>query len=494
MLPASGRSSPAIRLSSVDFPEPDSPTIATYSPLADAERECVEHGPVPVALGQSVDLQHRGDSTDRVAKSRAVAPAARLQSRPLTCPREPALSDPVTVEAIRAAAQRLRGHIEETPCVHSRTLSQITGAEVYLKFENLQFTASFKERGALNKLSVLTSEQKASGVIAVSAGNHAQGVAYHAQRLGIPAVIVMPRFTPTVKIERTRGFAAEIILTGDTFDDARQEAGRIAERRGLTMVHPYDDADVIAGQGTIALEMLAQQPEIDCLCVAIGGGGLISGVAIGARAIRPDIAVIGVQTDQFPSMYSAFKGVQLPTANATLAEGIAVKQPGELTREIVLRMVDDVLLVSEGDIEQAIVLLLEIEKTVVEGAGATGLAALLRHREPFAGRKVGLILCGGNIDPMVLADIIERGMVRAGRLARIRVHTRDVPGELARAATLIGQAGANIEEVAHQRAFTTLPVQNAELEFVLQTRGPEHIEEVLRTLRNAGLFAEIHPY
>ena len=403
-------------------------------------------------------------------------------------------SPTVTLDDIRAAQGRLAGHVENTPCLHSRTLSQITGAEVFLKFENLQFTASFKERGALNKLSTLTSEQRARGVIAVSAGNHAQGVAYHAQRLGIPAVIVMPRFTPTVKIERTRGFAAEVVLSGDTFDDSKAEAARLAASRSLTMVHPYDDLDVIAGQGTIALEMLAQQPDIDCLCVAIGGGGLISGIATAARALKPSMEIIGVQTDQFPSMYSAFKGVQMPSANATLAEGIAVKQPGDLTVEIVKRLVDDVVLVAEGDIEQAIVMLLEIEKTVVEGAGGTGLAAMLRHPARFAGRKVGLILCGGNIDPMVLAVIIDRGMVRAGRLARIRVHTRDVPGELARAATLIGQAGANIEEVEHQRAFTTLPVQNAELEFVLQTRGPEHIEEVLRTLRAAGLFATTHPY
>jgi threonine dehydratase len=400
----------------------------------------------------------------------------------------------VTIDSIRAAQARLAGHVENTPCLHSRTLSQITGAEVYLKFENLQFTASFKERGALNKLSTLSADQRERGVIAVSAGNHAQGVAYHAQRLGIPAVIVMPRFTPTVKIERTRGFGAEVVLYGDSFDDSKTEAARLSAARVLTMVHPYDDADVISGQGTIALEMLAQQPEIDCLCVAIGGGGLISGVATAARALKPAIDIVGVQTDQFPSMYSAFKGVQMPSANATLAEGIAVKQPGDLTVEIVKRLVDDVVLVSEGDIEQAIVMLLEIEKTVVEGAGGTSLAAMLRHPARFAGRKVGLILCGGNIDPMVLADIIERGMVRAGRLARIRVHTRDVPGELARAATLIGQAGANIEEVEHQRAFTTLPVQNAELEFVLQTRGPDHIEEVLRTLRAAGLYATTHPY
>ncbi|MGH6624698.1 MAG: threonine ammonia-lyase [Burkholderiaceae bacterium] len=404
------------------------------------------------------------------------------------------MNEVVTLDMIRAAAQRLAGHVENTPCLHSRTLSQICGAEVYLKFENLQFTASFKERGALNKLSLLSPAARAKGVIAVSAGNHAQGVAYHAQRLGIPAVIVMPRFTPMVKIERTRGFGAEIVLTGDTFDDAKLQANALAIQRGLTMVHPYDDADVIAGQGTIALEMLAAHPQLDCLCVAIGGGGLISGVAIAARAIRPGIDIVGVQTDQFPSMYATFKNIDMPSAVATLAEGIAVKEPGALTREIVRRTVDDVVLVSEGDIEQAIVMLLEIEKTVVEGAGATGLAALMRHRERFVGRKVGLILCGGNIDPMVLADIIERGMVRAGRLTRIRVHTRDIPGELARAATLIGQAGANIEEVEHQRAFTTLPVQNAELEFVLQTRGPEHIEEVLRVLRDGGLYAKTHPY
>ncbi len=400
----------------------------------------------------------------------------------------------VTIDDIRAAQARLAGHIENTPCMHSRTLSQITGAEVYLKFENLQFTASFKERGALNKLATLPADQCAKGVIAVSAGNHAQGVAYHAQRLGIPAVIVMPRFTPMVKVERTRGFGAEIVLSGDTFDDTKAEAARLAVSRGLTMVHPYDDAVVIAGQGTIALEMLEQQPELDCLCVAVGGGGLISGIATAARALKPEIRIFGVQTEQFPSMYAAFKGIEMPSAVATLAEGIAVKRPGDLTLEIVRRLVDDMLLVAEGDIEQAIVMLLEIEKTVVEGAGAAGLAAMLRHAERFAGRKVGLILCGGNIDPMVLADIIERGMVRAGRLTRIRVHTRDVPGELARVATLIGQAGANIEEVEHQRAFTTLPVQNAELEFVLQTRGPDHIEEVLNTLRNAGLYANTHPY
>jgi threonine dehydratase len=400
----------------------------------------------------------------------------------------------VTAADVRAAATRLAGQVEVTPCVHSRTLSQMTGAEVYLKFENLQFTASFKERGALNRLTLLSDAERARGVIAVSAGNHAQGVAYHAQRMNIPAVIVMPRFTPTVKVERTRGFGAEVVLVGDTFDDAKVQAASIAQSRGLTMVHPYDDPAVIAGQGTIGLEMLAAQPNLDCLCVAIGGGGLISGVATAARSIKPGIQIVGVQTEQFPSMYAAFKQETRPCASATIAEGIAVKSPGTITQPIVQRLVDDIVLVSEGDLEHAILLLLEIEKTVVEGAGAAGLAALIRYGERFAGKRVGLILCGGNIDPMMLADIIERGMVRAGRLVRLRVATRDVPGELARVATIVGAAGANIEEIEHQRAFTTLPVQNAQLEMVLQTRGPEHIQEVLGALHQAGLAAEIDTY
>jgi len=397
-----------------------------------------------------------------------------------------------TPDEIARAAQRIAGHVEVSPFLHSRTLSQIAQAEVFLKFENLQFTSSFKERGALNRLSTLSAQERSRGVIAVSAGNHAQGVAFHAHRLGIPAVIVMPRFSPAVKIERTRGFGAEVILAGDTFDDAGIEAERLAQVRGLTMVHPYDDADVIAGQGTVGAEMMAARPDLQCLCIAVGGGGLISGVAIAARAARPDIEIIGVQTDRFPAMYASFKGLTMPSANATLAEGIAVKSPGALTGPIVRRLVDDMVLVTEGDIEHAIVLLLEIEKTVVEGAGATGLAALLRHPERFRGRRVGLILCGGNIEPMMLADIIERGMVRAGRLARIRVTIRDIPGELARAATIVGQVGANIEEVGHQRAFTTLPAMNAELEMVLQTRGPEHIEQVLAALGAAGLPAQLY--
>jgi threonine dehydratase len=397
-----------------------------------------------------------------------------------------------TAADIQKAARRIAGHVEVTPFLHSRTLSQIVQAEVWLKFENLQFTASFKERGALNRLCTLNDEERARGVIAMSAGNHAQGVAFHAQRMGIPSVIVMPRFAPSVKVERTRSFGAEVILAGETFDDARRHAEQLVLSHGLTMVHPYDDPDVIAGQGTIGLEMLVARPDLECLCLAIGGGGLISGVAIAARAARPDIEIVGVQTDRFPAMYAAIKGVQMPFANATLAEGIAVKSPGGLTTRIVRLLVNDILLVGEGDIEHAIVLLLDIEKTVVEGAGAASLAALIRHPDRFRGRRVGLVLSGGNIEPMMLAGIIERGMVRAGRLARIRVMIRDVPGELARAAAIVGQAGANIEEVAHQRAFTTLPAMNAELEMELQTRGPEHLEQVLQALHAAGLEARVY--
>ena len=397
-----------------------------------------------------------------------------------------------TTDDIQRAARRIAGQVEVTPFLHSRTLSQIAQAEVWLKFENLQFTSSFKERGALNRLCTLSAQERARGVIAVSAGNHAQGVAFHAQRMGIPTVIVMPRFSPSMKVERTRGFGAEVILAGDTFDDARLEAERLVQSRGLTMVHPYDDLDVIAGQGTIGAEMLAARPDLQCLCVAVGGGGLISGIAVAARSVQPDIEIVGVQTDRFPAMYASLKGVTMSCANATLAEGIAVKSPGVLTTEIARRLVDDLVLVEEGDIEHAILLLLEIEKTVVEGAGAAGLAALLRYPGRFRGRRVGLVLSGGNIEPMMLADIVERGMVRAGRLARIRVTIRDVPGELARAAAIVGQAGANIEQVAHQRAFTTLPAMNAELEMELQTRSPEHLGQVLEALRAAGLPAKLY--
>ena len=391
---------------------------------------------------------------------------------------------------IEQAAQRLHGHLLNTPCVESRTLSQLTGAQIYLKFENLQYTASFKERGACNKLSQLTEAERQRGVIAMSAGNHAQGVAYHAQRLGIRAVIVMPRFTPGVKIERTRGFGAEVVLHGDTLDASRAHALEMGEREGLVFVHPYDDEAVIAGQGTVGLEMLHAVPDLEVLVIAVGGGGLIAGMATAAKALKPGIEVIGVQTSRFPGMVNAIKGTHHPQGSSTIADGIAVGTPGVITQAIIARRVDDLLLVEEGDIEQAMVMLLEIEKTLVEGAGAAGLAALLKYPARFAGLKVGLVLCGGNIDPLLLAAIIERGMVRAGRLARLRVSARDVPGSLAKITATVADAGANIEEVHHQRAFTMLAALNVEIELVVQTRGRLHIEQVLQALRAAGFEAE----
>ena len=397
----------------------------------------------------------------------------------------------LTLQDIRDAAARLQGHVLDTPCVESRTLSQIVGAQIFLKFENLQFTASFKERGACNRLTLLTPEERAHGVVAMSAGNHAQGVAYHAQRLGLRAVIVMPRFTPGVKVERTRGFGAEVVLHGDTLEEARAHAYALADAQGLTFVHPYDDEGVAAGQGTLALEMLQAVPDLDMLVIAVGGGGLIAGVATAAKAIQPGIEIIGVQTTRFPAMVNAIKGTHYPQGMSTIAEGIAVGTPGTITQEIIRRLVDDLVLVDEGDIEQAVLMLLEIEKTLVEGAGAAGLAALLRYPERFQGKKVGLVLSGGNIDPLLLAAIIERGMVRSGRLARIMVSARDVPGVLARITATVADAGANIEEVHHQRAFTMLAAQNVEIELVLQTRGKAHVDDVLDQLRAAGMQAAL---
>jgi threonine dehydratase len=398
----------------------------------------------------------------------------------------------VSLQDVRTAAAAIAGAVADTPCLSSRTLSAITGAEVYLKFENHQFTASFKERGALFKLLSLTPEQRARGVIAASAGNHAQGVAYHAKRLGIPAVIVMPRYTAAVKVEQTRAFGAEVVLEGALFDDARAYAAELAQQRGLTVVHPYDDEKIIAGQGTIALEMLAAHPQLEVLVVPIGGGGMISGMAVAARGLKPGIEIIGAQTERFPSMYGAVKGIAPEFGLTTIADGIAVKGPGRLTLPIVRELVSDILLVDEGDIEQAIVLLLEIEKTVVEGAGAVGLACLLRFRERFAGRKVGLVLSGGNIDPLMLSDIIERGMVRSGRLTRLQVELRDLPGSLAQVTACLAEANANIEEVHHQRAFTHVPVRTAEVDFVLETRGHEHVQQVIEALARAGYTARLH--
>jgi threonine dehydratase len=391
---------------------------------------------------------------------------------------------------IRQAATRLAGQVLNTPCLASHMLSQLAGCDIFLKFENLQYTASFKERGACNKLAQLSQEEKQRGVIAMSAGNHAQGVAYHAQRLGIRAVIVMPRFTPMVKVERTRGFGAEVVLHGDTLEEARAHAMELAQAQQLVFVHPYDDEAIVAGQGTVALEMLEAVPQLDTLVVAIGGGGLIGGIAAAAKSLKPGIRVIGVQTVRFPNMYNAVKHAALPQGTSTIAEGIAVGRPGDVTQALVERYVDDILLVDEGDVEQAIVMLLDIEKTLVEGAGAAPLAAVVKEPGRFAGRKVGLVLGGGNIDPMLLAAIIQRGMVRAGRLARLRVCARDVPGSLAKITTVVSEAGANIDEVHHQRAFTVLAAQNVEIQLVVQTRGREHVKALIQALTDAGFEAE----
>jgi threonine dehydratase len=396
----------------------------------------------------------------------------------------------IAMQDIEQAAVRIAGQVLETPCVESRTLSQLTGAQVFLKFENLQYTASFKERGACNKLVQLSPEERARGVIAMSAGNHAQGVAYHAQRLGLRAVIVMPTFTPGVKIERTQKLGAEVVLYGESLEEARAHARERAAQEGLTFVHPYDDPAIVAGQGTVGLEMLRAQPELEVLVVATGGGGLIAGTALAAKSLKPGIEVVGVQTRRFPAMVNAVTGSHLLQGQTTIAEGVAVGTPGELPLAIVHRCVDDWLLVDEGEIEHAIVMLLDIEKTLVEGAGAVALAALLAHPERFQGRKVGLVLSGGNIDPLLLASIIERGLVRAGRLARIKVNARDVPGNLARITARVAACGANVNEVHHQRAFSLLAAQNVEIELVLQTRGREHVQQVLAALRADGFEAD----
>jgi threonine dehydratase len=398
---------------------------------------------------------------------------------------------PVSLADIEAARARLRGSVLETGCNWSRTLSDILGCKVWLKFENLQFTASFKERGALNRLSALNPEERKRGVIAMSAGNHAQGVAYHASRMGVPATIVMPVHTPTVKVVNTRRHGADVILQGDTVEECAAFAHDYGSKRGLCFVHPYDDPLVIAGQGTIALEILGSAPEIDTLVVPIGGGGLISGMAIASKALRPDIQVIGVQAQLYPSMYNLIKGESLPMRGDTLAEGIAVKAPGVLTAPIVRALVDDILLVSEPQIENAVSMLINIEKTVAEGAGATGLAAVCVHRERFKGRNVGLVLCGGNIDTRLLASVLTRELAREGRLSQLSIDLVDQPGQLAHVAELLAKAGANIVEVYHQRVFSDLPAKGALLQLVIETRDRPHLEETVAKLKAAGLHVEV---
>lgn len=393
----------------------------------------------------------------------------------------------VTLESIHDTARRLSGHVVRTPCHRSETLSAITGAEIYLKFENQQFTASFKDRGALAKLLSLDEAQRRRGVIAMSAGNHAQGVAHHATRMGIPATIVMPVSAPFNKVQQTRRLGATVVQHGMQLADAEIRAHEIAIEQGLVFVHPYDDETVIAGQGTVALEMLEDHPDIDCLCVPIGGGGLLAGMAIAARGIKPSIGLIGVQTRAFPAMHAAIAGTTPQFATQTIAEGIAVRNVGRITREIIGRLVEDILLVDESDIENAISLLISIEKTVAEGAGAAGLAAVLTHPERFRGRKVGIVICGGNIDTRLLGIVLQRQLVREQRLVTLRFEITDLPGTLGRIAGLIGESGANIIDVTHHRLFLDVPAKAADLDFTIETRDAEHTAAVEAALHAAGL-------
>jgi len=392
----------------------------------------------------------------------------------------------ITLQDILKAAAAITGGVVQTPCLFSRVLSRICGAEVFVKFENLQFTGSFKDRGALNCLLGLDENARRRGVAAASAGNHAQAVAYHAQRLGIPAVVVMPVHTPTFKVEHTRSFGAEVLLEGEGLEEAVRAALRLAEQRGLFLVHPYDDPLVIAGQGTVALEMLDACGELDALFVPVGGGGLLAGNAVAARARRPGIKIFGVQTELYPGMADALAGRSPRFGSFSIAEGIAVKKPGALTLPIIRQLADGILVVSEEEIEKAVLLLLEVEKTVAEGAGAASLATLMVNAGRFQGRKVGVVLSGGNIDMPVLASIIQRGLVRSQRLVRLIVEIRDIPGSLAEVTKIIAAAGGNIVRVDHHRTFSSLPVQHAEVEFTLRTRGPDHAAGIRAALAQTG--------
>lgn len=393
---------------------------------------------------------------------------------------------PVSIDDVRAAHARIRDAIVRTPTLISKTLSEMTGASVYLKFENLQFTAAYKERGALNTLLQLSPEARAKGVIAASAGNHAQGLAYHANRLGIPATIVMPRTTPTVKVTQTEGHKAKVVLEGETFDAAYAHARVLEAECGYTFVHPFDDPRVIAGQGTAAAEMLEDVPQIDTLLIPIGGGGLISGTAIVARAADHPIEIVGVQAELFPSMYNRIRGTTLPCAGDTLAEGIAVKEPGAITSGLIAELVDDIVLVGERNLEEAVSLLLQIEKTVVEGAGAAGLAALMAYPERFKGRTVGIVLCGGNIDTRLLANVLLRDLARSGRLARLRVRLQDQPGALFNVARIFDAQRVNIIEVYHQRIFTSLPAKGLVTDIECEARDRAHLDRLIAALREGG--------
>jgi threonine dehydratase len=403
---------------------------------------------------------------------------------------QPSTLQPPTIDDIRAAADRIRGAVVRTPMLKSRTLSEIVGAEVWLKFENLQFTGAYKERGALNKMLQLSDQERSRGVIAASAGNHAQAVAYHGKRLGIPVTIVMPGATPSVKVSQTEDHGARVVLHGAMFDDANAKARELEAAEGYVFVHPFDDPQVIAGQGTLALEMLEDAPDLDTLAIPIGGGGLMSGMGIAARTINPKIKLIGVEAELYPAMKCAIEGCNLPLGGDTLAEGIAVKQPGELTSHILRGIADEILLVPERDIERAVAMLVSIEKSVVEGAGAAGLAAMLSSPQRFAGRKVGTVLCGGNIDTHLLGYVLVRDLVRQGRIARLRVAAQDQPGALAKITAKFHEAGVNIIEINHSRIFTRLPAKDTVIEVECEARDPKAIEDVVGRLEAAGFRVE----
>ena len=392
----------------------------------------------------------------------------------------------LTIDDIRAAAARLEGAIVRTPTLYSRTLSEMTGAEVWLKFENLQFTAAYKERGALNALLLKGATEDRRGVIAASAGNHAQGLSYHGTRLGVPVTIVMPKTTPTVKVMQTESVGGKVVLFGESFDEAYAHARQLEAERGLTFIHPFDDPQVAAGQGTVALEMLEDAPEIDMLVIPVGGGGLASGMGTAARAIRPDIGLIGVEAELFPSMYNRLKGTDLPCGGDTLAEGIAVKEPGEFTSKVLAGLLDDIVLVSEAALESAVALLLQIEKTVVEGAGAAGLAAMLSYPKMFKGRKVGVVLCGGNIDTRLLANVLLRDLARSGRLARLRLTLQDRPGALFKVMREFDAHQVNIIEIYHQRIFTHLPAKGLITDIECEARDKAQLDALVVALRNEG--------
>jgi threonine dehydratase len=398
---------------------------------------------------------------------------------------------PVTYEDVVAAAGRIAGAVARTPSETSRTLSQVLGCTVVVKFENLQFISSFKERGALNRLLQLSDGEKAKGVVAMSAGNHAQAVAYHATRLGIDSTIVMPRTTPFVKVQRTRELGATVVLRGEGLAEADAEATRLAADEGRTYVHPFDDPAVIAGQGTVALELLADHPELDTLVVPVGGGGLLAGMAVAARRLRPGVQLVGVQTERYPSMWDHVHHTTSAIGGATIAEGIAVPRAGAVTARIIEALVDDVVAVTEEHIEEGINLLLEIEKVVSEGAGAAGIAALVEHREQFAGRTVGVVLTGGNVDPRLLASVIMRGLIRNGRLTRLHVEVPDVPGSLGTITTILGHEGANIVEILHQRMFVDLSARSAEVEVTVETLDHVHVERVVAALEDAGYLVRV---